>query len=154
MSASNSKQLNPPISQRVTFAFGMPNDILDTPYPEKIVLGFYEMLGKSSPAIKPRDFLTGQALIEYDRGNMAYFGFGAASGDVSDLKVTELNYATDVENFAPSSSVLGETPRYLTVSLTFDAWKGSTFVRTPQAVEWITSAVNGKWRIDRHPTPG
>jgi hypothetical protein len=154
MSASDPKQLNSPISQRVTFAFGMPEDILDTPYPEKIVLGFYDLLGQSHPAVPQRDFLTGEALAEFDRGNMAYFGFGDAEGAVSDLKVTELQYATEVESLGPTASVTGQQPRQMIVSLTFDAWKGSTFVRTAHPVEWTTTWVDGKWRIDRHPASG
>ena len=162
MSASDPKQLNSPMSQRVTFAFGMPDDILDTQYPEKIVLGFYEMLGQSRPVVPPRDFLTGQALTEYERGNMAYFGFGGSDGDVSDLRVTELQYAPDGESQEPTGSTMGQPPgadgglpqpRHLIVNLTFDSWKGAAFVRTPQPIKWITTVVNGKWRIDRHPTP-
>jgi hypothetical protein len=151
MSAADPKQLNPPKTQRVAFAFGMPDDLLSTPYPEKLVLGFYEMLGQSSPPIDPRRFLRGQALIEYDRGNLAYFGFLPVEGRVSDLLVSELNYYTEAESVEVLASALGAQPQYLIVSVRFDAWQGTTFVRTPQPVTWVVTWVDGAWRIDRRP---
>jgi hypothetical protein len=149
MSVANPQQLSAPASSRVVFAFGMPDDILDTPYPEKIVLGFYEMLATRRPDIDPREFLTGQALIEFDRGNLAYFGFGSASGDVSDMKVTQLSYSTDFEQLDPSITVLGEDPRFLSVSVAFDAKVGATSAGTSEPIHWLTTPVNGRWKIDR-----
>jgi len=150
MSTTDPEQPGAPISSKVIFAFGMPPDILDTPYPEKVVLGFYEMLAKKQPAIKPSEFLTGQALIEYDRNNLAYFGFTGA-GDVTSVKITELSYAPDVEELDPSITVLGKDPRFLTVRVAFEARAGATVTRTPEPIEWITTLVNGKWKIDRRP---
>ena len=92
MSPADPKQLGAPASSQVVFAFGMPPDILDTPYPEKLVLGFYQALAqKQSSTVKPENFLTGQALIEYSRGNLLYFGFPDVSGDVTQVKVTQLS---------------------------------------------------------------
>jgi hypothetical protein len=150
MSAADPKQLGAPVSSQVVFATGMPADILDTPYPEKLVLGFYQVLGQKNPAVKPEDFLTGQALIEYDRGNLLYFGFSDVTGDVTGVKITQLSYAPQVEAFEPSVSVLGEQPRFLTVSVAFEAQVGATTTRTPQPVQWVTTLINGKWKIDHH----
>ncbi|PWH14335.1 MAG: hypothetical protein DDG58_12765 [Ardenticatenia bacterium] len=151
MSRADPMRLNPPISQRVTFAFGMPPDILDTPYPEKLVLGFYEMLGTSSPRVNPRAFLTGQALLEYDRGNFSYFGLRAAPGTITDLRVTSLQYYPEVEARDVLQSSLGEQPRFMLVSLTLEGWKGYTFTpaRVEEPIEWLTTWVEGKWKIDR-----
>ena len=44
MDLDDPQQLSAPISSEVTFAYGMPPDVLDTPYPEKLVVGFYSML--------------------------------------------------------------------------------------------------------------
>ncbi len=148
MSLADPSSLKPPISQRVTFAFGMPSDILNTPYPEKIVLGFYEMLGKPSPSINPRDFLVGEALREYDRGNFSYFGLSAAPGAISDLRVTSLQYYPEAERAEVLRSPLGEYPRFMVVSLTFEAWKGYQFIRVEKPIEWVTVWVEGKWKID------
>ncbi len=152
MSQSDPAQLKPPISQRVTFAFGMPPDILDTPYPEKLVLGFYEMLGRSSPTPDPREFLTGQALLEYDRGNFAYFGLSTAPGAITDLRVTSLQYYPEAEETDVLRSPFGEQPRFMIVSLTIEAWKGYSFIRSDKPIEWITTWVNGRWKIDHRHT--
>jgi len=154
MSLSNPKVLAPPVSQKVAFSFGMPDDILDTPYPEKIVLGFYESLGQPQSQSHPpaREFLTGAALIEYDRDNLDFFGFAGVVGklpDISEVKVTELQYAPQVEEFAPSVTAQGQEPRFLIVSVAFSALVHGTPV-SAEGVNWVTTMVNGKWRIDRH----
>jgi hypothetical protein len=149
MSLANPEQLGAPVSSRVVFAFGMPSDILDTPYPEKLVLGFYESLAQKPPVVEPREFLTGQALIEYDRGNLAYFGFGTVTGKVSQVSITQLSYAPEVEQIDPSITVLGEEPRFLIVSVDFEAQVGASFTQTTQPIQWVTTMVNGKWKIDR-----
>ncbi len=149
MSAADPKQLGAPASSQVVFAFGMPSDVLDTPYPEKLVLGFYYALArKETSTIKPEDFLTGQALIEYNRGNLLYFGFPDVSGDVTQMKVTQLSYAPQTEAFDASVSVLGQQPRVLTVKIKFAAQKGAAAAETPEPVQWVTTLVQGKWKID------
>lgn len=149
MDPADPDKLMAPASSRVTFAYGMPSDILDTPFPEKLVLGFYESLAQKSPQVEPKEFLTGQALIEYDRGNLAYFGFDGAAGKVNEVKVTQLSYAPDVEKFDPSITVLGQEPRFLTVSVAFEAQMGRATTYTPVPIQWVTTLVNGKWKIDR-----
>jgi hypothetical protein len=150
MSLANPEQLGAPVSSKVVFAFGMPSDILNTPYPEKLVLGFYESLAQKQPVAEPREFLTGQALIEYDRGNLAYFGFGTATGKVDQVSITQLSYAPEVEQIDPSITVLGEEPRFLIVSVDFEAQVGASFTQTTQPIQWVTAMVNGKWKIDHH----
>jgi hypothetical protein len=152
MSLSDPEQLDAPISSQVIFAFGMPADILDTPYPEKVVLGFYKMLATKNPTVDPRNFLTGQALIEYDKNNLTYFGFDGTSGkmkDVNEVTINLLSYAPVAEQINPSVTVLGEEPRYLIVSVAFDGRviKTATKIETP--IQWVTTTVNGKWKIDR-----
>ena len=149
MSAADPKQLGAPASSEVVFAFGMPSDVLDTPYPEKLVLGFYKALAqKQSSTIKPEAFLTGQALIEYNRGNLLYFGFPDASVDMTKVKITQLSYAPQTEAFDASVTVLGQQPRLLTVSVDFEFPAGASVAKTPQPVQWATILVNGKWKID------
>ena len=158
MSPANPSELSAPVSSRVTFAFGMPGDILDSPYPEKIVLGFYENLMSTTQEISPAQFLTGEAMIVYnqipqDRSKWSYFGIdGVTAKDrIADLKVTELKYSPEVESYDPSITILGEDPQYMIVSVEFDVFVNGRFFRTEQPVVWITKLVNGKWRIERHP---
>jgi hypothetical protein len=149
MSVTDPQQLDAPRSSRVVFAFGMPPDILETPYPEKVVLGFYHMLGQKEPLVKPEEFLTGQALIEYERRNLAYFGFDGVTDDVDRVEVTQLGYSPKIEQFEPSVTVLGEEPRSLSVSVTFEAKVGKKDVRTSAPIQWVTTVVNGRWKSVR-----
>jgi len=149
MSPTDPQQLSAPVSSQVIFAFGMPPDILDTPFAEKLVVGFYSMLAEKDPSVQPRDFLTGQALIEYDRDNLNYFGFGDATGDVTAVTITLLSYAPEVEQVDPNVTIEGEQPRYLAVSVAFEAKVGGKDVRTSAPITWVATQINGKWKIDR-----
>jgi len=151
MSVADPQQLSAPISSEVVFAYGMPPDVLDTPYPEKLVLGFYETLPKKEITALPRDFLTGEALIQYDNNNLKYFGFGDVSGnwtDVEEMTVTQLSYAPDTERIDPSVTYMGTDPRLLTAGVAFVAKVGRANISTPEPIQWVTTVVNGKWRID------
>ncbi len=158
MSPSDPSQLSAPISSEVTFAFGMPDDILDTPFPEKIVLGFYRTMLESSPPISSSQFLTGEALIVYnqlaeDPAKWSYFGIDGvtARNSITNLKVTEIKYSPEVEAYDPSITILGEDPQYMIVSIKFDTWVDGKFFRTEEPVVWITNRVRGEWKIERHP---
>jgi len=165
MSLLDPRQLAAPVSSRVAFAFGMPADILDSPYPEKLLLGFYTMLGESQPAVAPRQFLSGEALLKYDQNDMAYFGFGDVTGVswsvVRDMNVTELKYAPQVETPSAAAGTPcpepcirpGAEARTLIASVTFDARVAGTALRTAAPVSWVMLLTNGKWKIDRHPAP-
>ena len=151
MSVADPLQLSAPISSEVIFASGMPSDVLETPYPEKLVLGFYETLPVEDPTVHPRAFLTGEALIQYDSNNLTYFGFGDVSGnwsDVEEMTVTQLSYAPDTERIDPSVTYMGTDPRLQTVGVAFVARVGRTNTSTPEPIQWVTTVVNGKWRID------
>jgi hypothetical protein len=152
MSLTNPEQLSAPIASTVSFAHGMPPDVLDTPYPEKLVLGFYEMLPAKEPTVPPRDFLTGQALIEFDNNNLSYFGFVNASGtmkDVDKVTVTQLSYAPLTEQFGASTTVLGEEPNFQAASVSFQAQVAKTGTSTPAPIVWATTVVNGRWKINQ-----
>jgi len=153
MSVADPLQLSAPISSKVVFAHGMPPDVLDTPYPEKLVLGFYEMLQEKEPTVHPRDFLTGEALIQYNSNNLKYFGFGDVSGtwtDVQEITVTQLSYAPDTERIDPSVTYMGTDPNLQYAGVAFMARVGRTNTGTPEPIQWVTTVVNGKWRIDHH----
>ena len=151
MSVNDPQVLSPPISSEVTFAYGMPPDILDTPYPEKLVVGFYEMLVAKDQTVPPRNFLTGQALIEFDNNNLEYFGFSDVSGnwnDVKEVTITRLGYAPDTGQINPAVTYLGAEPRLQAASVAFEAKVGRTDTSTSTPIVWVTTVVNGKWKID------
>lgn len=152
MSVTNPEQLKAPIASTVSFSHGMPPDVLDTPYPEKLILGFYEMLAAQEPRVPPRHFLTGQALIEFDNNNLSYFGFGNASGtmkSVDNVTVTQLSYYPQTELIGASTTVLGEEPNRQTASIAFQAQVGKTSTSTPAPIVWDITVVNGKWKINQ-----
>ena len=156
MSAADPLQLGAPISSEVTFAYGMPPDVSNTPYPEKLVLGFYEMLTEKEPTVPSRDFLTGEALIQYDNNNLDYFGFGEVPGtwsDVESVTVTWLGYAPDTEQIDPTVTYMGLEPGLQTASVAFVARVSNTNTGTPEPIWWITKVINGKWKIDRRFEP-
>jgi hypothetical protein len=156
MSAANPQELGAPISSEVVFTFGIPPDVLETPFPEKLVLGFYDMLPEKDPAVAPRDFLTGEALIQYDNNNLEYFGFTGVTGtwgDVESVTVTWLGYAPDAEQIDPSVTYLGTEPGLLTASVAFVARVANADTGTPEPIGWVTKVVNGKWKVDRRFEP-
>jgi hypothetical protein len=156
MSAANPQDLGAPISSEVVFTYGMPPDVLETPFPEKLVLGFYDMLPEKDPVVPSRDFLTGEALIEYDNNNLEYFGFGGVTGTWSDVKsvtVNWLGYAPDTEQINPTVTYLGTEPGLQTASVAFVARVANTNTGTPDPIFWVTKVVNGKWKIDRRFVP-
>ena len=110
------------------------------------------MLATDQPTVSLRDFLTGQALIEFDNNNLSYFGFGNASGtmtSVDEVTVTQLSYAPQTEQIGASTTVLGEEPNFQTASVAFQADVGKTDTSTPAPIVWAITVVNGKWKINQ-----
>jgi hypothetical protein len=149
MSPTDPDVLGAPASTQVVFAYGMPDDILITPYPEKVVLAFYMTLGERPPKVPPRDFLTGQALIEYERNNLNYFGLQNATKDnISNVQIKLLSYVPEVEEFDASTTILGPEPRAIIVAVDLEARVGQVQVSTAGPIQWVLTLVDGKWRLD------
>jgi hypothetical protein len=130
--------------------------VLNTPFPEKLILGFYAMLPEQNPTVEPRKFLTGEALIKYDEEDLEYFGFGDVAGTwdgVESVTVTWLGYAPDSEQIDPRVTYLGTEPGLQTGSVAFMARVSNANTGTPEPIWWITKVINGSWRIDRRFTP-
>jgi hypothetical protein len=150
MSPTDPDVLGAPASTQVVFAYGMPDDILNTPYPEKIVLAFYTTLGERPPKVAPRDLLTGQALIEYERNNLGYFGLQNGTKDnVSDVQLKLLSYVPAVEEFDASATILGAEPRAIVVEVDLEGKVGQAQVSTAEPIRWVLTLVDGDWKIDR-----
>ena len=151
MSATDSEKLAAPASSEVIFAFGMPGDILATPYPEKIVLAFYEMIDKETPQIAPDKFLVDEALVKYNNKELGYFGLQNASVakdvDRGSVQVTELRYVPEVEEFNTAQTILGDQPQKIVVSVAFDARVRGAYTRTSAPIQWVLRVVDGMWKI-------
>jgi hypothetical protein len=157
MGLEDASALSNPISETVTFAFGMPEDIVDTPYPEKKVLAFYELLGADDLKKDADKYLTGEALVRYKQKDWEYFGFEGTEGDIEgkihDLRVSQLDYSPDVECADRDIQCDGEPAHYSIARIAFAAWVDGKFVSTDTPVEWVTrnittNSISGVWKMD------
>jgi hypothetical protein len=84
--------LYPPAEASVEFAYGIPANIEDTPYPEKLVLAFYERLVGGDVAL----FLTDVAGNRLAAGQLEY-GSPWARSQLIQVLVQEISYLPDDE---------------------------------------------------------
>jgi hypothetical protein len=91
--------LLPPAEASIEFAFGMPADILDTPYPEKLVLAFYNRLVGGDP----KSYLSEQAKRRFGAGQLDY-GTPWPLGQVQKALVQEISYVPGNEDVASAAS--------------------------------------------------
>lgn len=142
-----------PIVSTVDFFEGPPTDILDTEYPEKIVLAFYAAtcggeddslcLHGDAQEWEVSTFLTEEALGEYQAGRPDYFGLPAFAGN-QDISVSILRYYPQVELETSEPLVTGPQPQANRVDITFTEGGGS-----PQTASYEMKLVAGQWKIAR-----
>jgi len=125
-----------PFGSAVDFPAGIPEDVLDTPYPEKIVLAFYRTLGTEGAKPPIVECLTAQAATEFQQGRLRY----GSPWPLDELKlavVKELGYyPTDA---ASQSTVV-------TVKVVFHRNTGEM---TPLfEVRWTMVRVQNQWKMD------
>lgn len=151
----DSTQLAAPVVSTVDFFEGPPQDIINTAYPEKIVLGFYA----STCAVRDdtlcnlannnwitESFLAGDALSEYLAGNADYFGL--PNFDVSSISVTYLRYFPSLEtdpDLLPTGQgrdvVTGEQPELNVVDVTISV--GGVV----ETLRYEMRTIEGEWKI-------
>jgi len=89
---ASTTSLAAPKESKVDFSDGkIPDGILDTPYPEKIVLAFYQTLGQTSPPMDILYYLTEQAAVEFKQGTFK-FGSPFPTDQIQAVIVKELSY--------------------------------------------------------------
>jgi len=99
-------KLAAPLISTVDFYPTPPDDIFNTPYPEKIVLAFYaatcggldDTLCRNAgvDGWQPQDFLTAAAMSAFDANNPAYFGLPSFSGN-QNISISQLRYHPQLE---------------------------------------------------------
>lgn len=154
-------QLAAPIISTIDFFPAPPDEILNTPYPEKIVLAFYmltcggadDTLCLKAPTVSGwqiKDLLTGDALTALDGGNPAYFGLSSLSGN-QNISVTQLRYypgfETDadlLESGGGRDVVTGEQGQSNFVDISFTAAGAPVEMR-----RYEMQLVQGQWKIFR-----
>ena len=131
----------------VDFAFGQTGSVLNSPYPEKIVLAFYKSLG--GPVEKLEAYLSrdGQKLLS---GGLTGYGCNWPPGQVKQALVHEITYFPGVE-----SQVEDVESRQALVELKVqcESQGGETMFQDVH-VGWFLKREEGLWKMDRIYRPG
>ncbi|HMQ51807.1 MAG TPA: hypothetical protein PKD98_06920 [Anaerolineae bacterium] len=150
-------ELAPPLVSTIDFFEGPPRDLLNSLYPEKIVLGFYASVCRvadqtlcinADDESDPAAFLAGEALGNF-QGNQAGY-FGLLNFNVTGLSVTSLRYFPALESDPDllvtgqgRDVVTGEHPRLNVVEVTF------TVDGQQQTRLFQLNVIEGQWKIVR-----
>ncbi len=151
-----------PVVSTIDFYRSPPEDILETAFPEKVVLAFYAsncsssnsqtLCRWSSEGWSGRDFLAqnSDALREYDNSNAAYFGL--PNFGVADLSVTDLRYYPQLESDIDLLTegrgrdvVTGEEAQFNVVDIVFAVAQGGSTVE--QFARYEMRLIEGEWKI-------
>lgn len=124
-----------PFGSEVAFSGGIPSDVLDTPYPEKIVLAFYKTFGSTDAKPTILDYLTAQAATDFMGGKLNYG---------SPFPLSQIKYATVKElSYYPTQE---DTPAtQVNVKVVFaTADKKSSLIE----VHWRLIRDQNRWKMD------
>ncbi len=129
--------LVPPAASRIEFPSGIPETILETPYPEKIVLAFYQTFGKTNPKPTIDQYLTAQAGDDMAHGRLWY-------GLPSNLSLAQLrNVAVKELSYYPTQD--SSTSTVVVVKVVFNAING---VQSPlTTVRWTLNRIGSQWKM-------
>jgi hypothetical protein len=126
-----------PKESKVDFSEGrIPDAVLDTPYPEKIVLAFYQTLGQASPGIDILYYLSSAAADAYKQGKLKY-GSPFALDQLDRAIVTELSYIATQDT---------DTVAHATAWVVF--YTKSKQKSNPIEVHWRLVRVDNRWKMD------
>lgn len=126
----------------IDFAFGPVGMVLDSPYPEKIVLAFYKALG--GPVGNLEAFLSeeGKRLLA---AGLPGYGCDWSPGQVEKATVHEISYFPGVE-----SQVEEEEARQSLVELKVRCEsKQEGAMSQPNLVGWFMKREEGRWKMDQ-----
>jgi len=125
-----------PFVSKIDFPEGIPSTILDTPYPEKIVLAFYQTLGQENANPGVTDYLSAQAAQEFKAGRLRY-GSPYPYTQLKRAIVKELSYYPTQED-STSANVIAKIVFYST-----------TGAKSPLIeVRWTLVRVQSRWKLD------
>ncbi len=88
------KELWPPVETSIEFAFGVPEDVAQSPYPEKVVLAFYLALGQNNPLAQT--YLSEASGLK-DAVGSSDFGTGTSGDKIKKVLVKRVIYTPDKE---------------------------------------------------------
>jgi hypothetical protein len=125
----------------IGFAFGQTGNVLDSPYPEKIVLAFYNSLGGATENLKPFLSQEGQKLLP----GLPGYGCAWSPGQVKQAIVHEITYFPGVE-----SQVKEEEAQQALVELKVQCLsKGGDTMPADAHVGWFLKREDGRWKMDQ-----
>ncbi len=88
------RELWPPVETSVEFAFGVPEGVVQSPYPEKVVLAFYLALGRNNPLAQT--YLSEASGLKNAVGTDS-FGTAASGDQIQKVLVKRIIYTPDRE---------------------------------------------------------
>jgi hypothetical protein len=88
------KELWPPVETSIEFTFGVPEDVAQSPYPEKVVLAFYLALGQNDPLAQT--YLSEASGLKDVVGSDS-FGTAASGDQIQKVLVKRIVYVPDRE---------------------------------------------------------
>ena len=141
-------QLRPSVDSWIGFAFGaIPADkVIDSPYPEKIVMAFYDAVGGPTDILKP--FLSIDAQNKLDRG-LLEFGCDRSPGEVGKVTVRQISYFPGIE-----AQTKEEEARQSLVELKIRCEpKAGGTASGDISVGWFLKRESGQWKMDRFYRP-
>jgi hypothetical protein len=125
----------------IDFAFGQTSNVLDSPYPEKIVLAFYNSLGSPTDNLKPFLSKEGQKLFP----SLPGYGCDWSPGQVAQAMVHQITYFPGVE-----SQVKEEEAKQALVELRVQCRSvGGVTMPADAHVGWFLKREDGRWKMDQ-----
>jgi len=130
-------KLPTPYESQVDFREGnIPEAVLDTPYAEKIVLAFYQTLGKSGSKIDILYYLTSQAADSFKQGKLKY-GSPFATEQLARAVVKELSYYATQDT---------DKTALVRANVVFHPKSGQP--SKPIETRWRLVMVDNRWQMD------
>jgi hypothetical protein len=137
-----------PVETGIEFAFGVPEDVAQSPYPEKVVLAFYLALGPNNPLAQT--YLSEASGLKNVIGSDS-FGTAASGDQIQKVLVKRIIYTPNTEREERHESV------FITVSVASVTSSGED---PPRDVTWEViwepareGVANPGWKLHRMITP-
>lgn len=131
-----------PRSVWIDFAFGQSGQVLDSPYPEKIVLAFYKALGNPTADLKSFFSTDGELLL-----NAGLPGYGCTwpPDQVGGVTILEISYFPEME-----SQVVDQEVQQALVELKVQCQsKEGKTMQERAHVGWFLRREAGQWKMDQ-----
>lgn len=138
-------ELRPSVDSWVDFAFPQTGSVADSPYPEKIVLAFYNAIG--GPADGLRAFLSKEAQERLKAGDLDY-GCGWQLGEVKKVTIRQVGYHAAVE-----AQTKEEEDRESLVELKIRCEPKLAGKSKEVTAAWYLKRETGQWKMDRFYDP-